>query len=149
MQGELMWKLRQLAFLMEQHAKEQMKELGLSPTQGAILQNLYAAKDGQGPCAANLHAALGLSRPSVSEALKALKKNGYITVAEDPSDGRKKCLALTEKALRAKSLLDAGTAVQEERLCRFIGMARRRALLEDLDLMLKNLKNQPRKEGAE
>ena len=98
MQENLMWTLKQLHLTLEQYGRTTMKDLDLSPTQSAVLHYLLAQK-GQVVYAVDLHELLGISKSSVSSALKSLKQKGYLTTAGDPVDDRKKRIALTPKAM--------------------------------------------------
>ena len=89
MQRNLMWTLKQLHLSLEQYGKAQMKELDLSLTQGIVLHYLLAHED-QAIYAVDLHATLGISKSSVSSTLKSLKQKGYLRMAENPKDDRKK-----------------------------------------------------------
>ena len=73
MREKIMWKLKQLHISLEQYGRLQMKEMGLSPTQGIVLQYLLSA--GQEPIyAVDLHEALGVSKSTISATLTALRE---------------------------------------------------------------------------
>lgn len=76
MQTNLVWTLKQLYLALDQYGK--MQKMDLSPTQGALLYYLLAHK-GKEICEADIHAALGISKSSVSSTLKTLKQKGYIS----------------------------------------------------------------------
>jgi len=76
--------------------------LGLSATQGQILLELQ----GRALSAGELAQALGLTPPTVTDALSALKGKGLLLEEPDPLDRRRKRLALTPKGEeKAKALL--------------------------------------------
>ena len=89
-----------------------------------------------------LHETLGLSKSSVSATLKALRQKGYLRMREDPKDDRKKQILLTEQADRAGLLLQECLLSQQERLCGGIPEQRLAELAEDLDRMLRNVKQE-------
>ena len=106
MHKNLMWTLKQLHLSLEQYGRTTMKDLDLSPTQSAVLHYLLAQK-GQIVYAVDLHEILGISKSSVSSALKSLKQKGYLTTAGDPVDDRKKRIALTQKAMDMEQAIEA------------------------------------------
>lgn len=67
--------------------------LGFSATQAAILLELLGRALGAGALAE----ALGLTPPTVTDALRALKAKGLVAEEEDPKDRRRKVLRPTPK----------------------------------------------------
>ena len=145
MQENLMWTLKQLHLTLEQYGRTTMKDLDLSPTQSAVLHYLLAQK-GQVVYAVDLHEILGISKSSVSSALKSLKQKGYLTTAGDPVDDRKKRIALTQKAMDMEQTIEASLLEQQKRLCREISPQRLERLQDDLMIMLGNIRNESRLE---
>lgn len=145
MQRNLMWTLKQLHLSLEQYGKAQMKELDLSLTQGIVLHYLLAHED-QAIYAVDLHATLGISKSSVSSALKSLKQKGYLRMAENPKDDRKKRIVLTDKAHHAERAIEASLARQQERLLKAIPDQHLKWLEDDLNLMLSHVNRQIRLE---
>ena len=92
--------------------------------------------------AADLRESIGISKSSVSSALKSLKQKGYLTTAEDPVDGRKKRIALTQKAMDMERTIEASLQEQQRRLCRGIPPQRLERLQDDLTIMLGNIRNE-------
>ena len=138
MQRSLMWTLKQLNLSLEQYGREQLEALGISPTQGITLHYLLSRKN-QAVYAVNLHEALGLSKSAVSATLKALKQKGYLTMAVNPNDDRKKQIILTDKAYEMEDKLNASLQEQQERLCNTISEQRLKQLKADMEIMLLNL----------
>ena len=86
--------------------------MGLSPTQEVLLHYLltHCQQDIYGT---DLQAVLGISKSSVSAALKALRQNGYLTLQDDPRDDRKKQIILTGKAYGAEQAIREGLKLQQ------------------------------------
>ena len=119
MKKNLMWTLKQLQFSLEQGGKQHLQEMGLSPTQGVVLHYLLTHRQ-QDIYGVDLHAELGISKSSVSSALKTLRQNGYLTLRDDPQDDRKKQIVLTEKAFSVEQAIQRGLELQQKQLCRGI-----------------------------
>lgn len=141
MRENLMWMLKQVHLSLEQYGQTKMKDLELSLTQSAVLHVLLAQKEGA-MYAADLRESIGISKSSVSSALKSLKQKGYLTTAEDPVDGRKKRIALTQKAMDMERTMEASLQEQQRRLCRGIPPQRLERLQDDLTIMLGNIRNE-------
>lgn len=141
MQKNLMWTLKQLHLSLEQCGKRHLQDMGLSPTQGVLLHYLltHGQQDIYG---VDLQAVLGISKSSVSAALKALRQNGYLLLQESPQDDRKKRIVLTQKAYREKQAIEDGLALQQKRLCQGIPEQHLKWLEMDLEIMLHNLKKE-------
>lgn len=147
MQQNVLWLLKQLQLSLEQYEKIQMKELDLSPTQAILLHHLLLHK-GQDIYSADLHQTLCISKSSVSSALKALQQKGYVTVQKNIWDDRKKQLILTDQADGAKEALCAHLLKQNQQLCRQIPAQRLQLLADDLEQMIRNLKQGTKQEAS-
>ena len=77
MRENLMWMLKQVHLSLEQYGQTKMKDLDLSLTQSAVLHDLLAQKE-RAMYAADLRESIGISKSSVSSALKSLKQKGYL-----------------------------------------------------------------------
>ena len=141
MSQNMMWILKQLYLAMEQYGKMQTRHTDLTPTQATLLYYLLTHKE-QENHVIKLHTALGISNASISATLKALRRNGYLCMEEDPSDDRKKQIILTQKAYDAEPRIGAGLAAQQKRMCNQISAPRLLQLAEDLEQMLRNLKTE-------
>lgn len=140
MYGNLMWTVRQTYVSIEQYIHSQFNNSDIFLTQVMILHHLFSLENTD-MYAVNLHNALGISKSSISSALKALKKNGYLKITADPSDDRKKILCLTDKAYAMQDTMACELQKQQELLCRNIPDERLTRLEEDLNIMIGNLKN--------
>ncbi|WP_420346729.1 MarR family winged helix-turn-helix transcriptional regulator [Pelagibius sp.] len=69
---------------------------GLTPTQGQALATLAAAPGNAGLRLAEVAEALGVSRPTASEAVTALVRKGLVVKQPDPADSRAVALSLTQ-----------------------------------------------------
>lgn len=141
MQGNLMWTLKQLHLSLEQYGRLQMKAIDISPTQGIVLQYLLSQKS-QAMYAVDLHAALGISKSTVSSTLRGLKQKGYLIMTENPADDRKKQIVLTDKAFDMKKTIDVSLQEQQKQLCKAISPQRLKWLEDDLTIMLTNIRNE-------
>lgn len=143
MQGNLMWTLKQLHLYLEQYGRLQMKAIDISPAQGIVLQYLLSQKS-QAMYAVDLHAALGISKSTISSTLRGLKQKGYLIMTENPADDRKKQIVLTDKAFDMKKTIDASLQEQQKQLCKAISPQRLKWLEDDLTIMLTNIRNESR-----
>ena len=134
--------LRQLNLILDQRGREQMRPLGLSPSQSLALRYLLSL-EGREVCATELHEEFGLSKSAISSTLKGLRQKGYLTTAENPEDDRKKQIILTGRAREINKRLDAGLARQQERLCAGLSPEQLEALEGSLRTMLSNLRREP------
>ena len=82
--------LRQVCSSAEQYGRACMKDWDLSPAQGFVLDHLLA-QQGEA-CATELRRQFGISKSTLSELLNSLRKKGYVEMAQDPADERKKRL---------------------------------------------------------
>ena len=139
MQRKLIWLFKQLSLSLEQYGRVQLEDIGLSPTQGIVLNDLFAHK-GQIVYSVDLHHTLGLSKATVSSTLKSLKQKGYLELMESPADDRKKQILLTSKAYELEKTIDRRLSEQQENLCRSIPMQHLECMERDLHTMLGNLR---------
>lgn len=84
--------LARIGILLKSLAWEQAEPRGLNPTQAQILARLVA----RGPSRIGALAAdLGVTQPTLSDAVAALLRKGHLERASDPEDGRAVLLDLT------------------------------------------------------
>ena len=81
----------------------------------------------------------GISKSTLSDLLNSLRKKGYVEMAQDPDDERKKRLVLTPKARKAAPLLHAALERQVAALCRDIPPRELERLRATLCQMQENL----------
>lgn len=141
MHKDLLWTLKQLHVSLEQYGRSQMKDLNISPAQWTMLHYLLSKKD-QLVYAVDLHTALEISKSTVSSTLKALKKNGFIALMENPDDDRKKQIALLDKAYRIEETLETSIKQRYRQLCKGIPEEHLVWLERDLAIMLSNIQNE-------
>ena len=140
MQGNLMWTVKRLYVAIEQMLPFKRYNSNLSLTQEMILHLLYSL-DGSSGYAANLSNSLGISKATMSAALKSLKQKGYLEIAGDAVDDRKKQLVLTGKARCIEQSISMELQKQQALLCRNIPAEHLKWLEDDLKIMIRNLKN--------
>ncbi|HIZ56539.1 MAG TPA: MarR family winged helix-turn-helix transcriptional regulator [Firmicutes bacterium] len=145
MQRNLIWTLKQLNLFLEQYSREQMKDMGLSLTQGITLHYLLSQK-GQVIYASDLHTALGISKSAISVTLKTLKQKGYLRMIENPSDDRKKQIILTRRADKMEKKITSSLLKQQKYLCEKIPQQDLERLENDLNIMLCTMKKAQRLE---
>ena len=138
MQSNLMWTLKQLNLALEQYGREQMKDMGITPTQGIVLHYLLSQKN-RNVYAIDLHTALGISKSAISSTLKSLKQKGYVMMVENPTDDRKKQIVLTDKTFKAEKRIASSLTNQKEYLCRGISEQHMQQMEFILKTMLSNL----------
>lgn len=109
---ELLYLLRRLNAAMEHAGQERFARLGLNQTQGAVLY-LLLVQDGDPLCAIDLHHTLGLSRASLSTLLRGLREEGYLALAVDAKDERRRRLYPTEKARKLEPALREALRAQQ------------------------------------
>jgi DNA-binding MarR family transcriptional regulator len=88
----------------------------------------------QGSRVSDLAAQAGMTKQSMSYLIDALVGAGYISIVQDPADGRAKLAKLTARGKEAMSALLALSAQFEKELAKKLGAARMkqlRALLEE------------------
>jgi DNA-binding MarR family transcriptional regulator len=90
--------LSKIGLFLRSAAWQQAEVSGLTPTQAQILSLLAA----RGPARVGTVAAeTGVTQPTASDAIAALRRKGYVERRRDPQDGRAARLHLTEVGRRA------------------------------------------------
>ena len=90
--SQTMEALSRIGTLLRSFACHQAEAAGLTPTQAQILARLAA----RGPSrTGTLAADLGVTQPTISDAVAALLRKGHVVRAPDPEDGRAVLLRLT------------------------------------------------------
>lgn len=142
MENTIILLLKQLNLCLEQYGREHMKNLDISPSQSLALDYLFSQK-GHAVYATELHEKFGISKSAISATLKGLKQKGYLKMAINPEDDRKKQIILTSKAYEIKKQIDAGLLEQQARLCRQISEQHLKILESALQIMIHNIKQEP------
>lgn len=91
---QIAFALARIGVLLKSHAWDQAVPLGVNPTQGQILARV-AARGASSP--RDLAADLGVTQPTVSDAVAALVRKGMLARNRDADDGRAVRLRLTEQ----------------------------------------------------
>lgn len=91
---QIYFALARIGVLLKSLAWDEAETLGVNPTQAQILARLAS----RGPSrVSGLAADLGVSQPTLSDAVAALLRKGLLTRGPDPDDGRAVRLNLTEQ----------------------------------------------------
>lgn len=141
MQNTLIDTLKQLSGQIDRWDRTRQSEPKLTGVQQAILLHLLGQKERE-IYAVDLHKALGLSRSSISAALKGLEQKGCLTILRDPSDDRRKQLILSDSACRMRAQLEQEQQQREQALCRGIPPGQLAEIRRGLEIMLQNLKTE-------
>ncbi len=142
MEIQIILLLKQLSLSLEQYGREQLKSLGISPTQGIALDYLLS-QQGRTRYASQLHHDFGISKPAISATLKGLKKKGYVETAVNPEDDRKKQILLTPKAREIEKKINENLLEQQAQLCRGIPEQQLVIFSDVLRAMIRNVKREP------
>jgi DNA-binding MarR family transcriptional regulator len=105
---QIAFALARIATLLKSQAWDRAEPLGINPTQGQILARI-AARGASGP--RDLAADLGVTQPTVSDAVAALVRKGMLARSRDAQDGRAVRLSLTEHGARVAALIKAPSPV--------------------------------------
>lgn len=138
--------LRQVNVFLDSMCREQITQNGLTTSQNFCLAYLLRCnEEGGGICPTELCRASGVSRPAISALLKELKKKGYLEMAADPGDDRKKHIVLTEKAREYEQKMQEDMKRTRDCLCKDIPEEDIRITERCLGIMLKNLKQETKR----
>lgn len=122
------------------------KEISLS--QLLLLDQLFAMEQEQEIFSKELGQRAGLSRATVSHMLKRLKRNGYLEMAPDEKDNRRKRIVLTPKAHRARRQVRRAVRRLAACLCRGIPEEELNRTKDTLQRMLQNLQSEGGREES-
>lgn len=142
MEYHFIFLLKQLNLSLEKYKKKQMESIDISPSQCLMLDCLLL-HEAEDICATKLHEILGISKPSISSALKKLRKKGYLIITADPTDARKRNIILTSKAYSVKHLIVSSLYEQEESLCQNLSVKDLEITEKSLCTMIRNMKQEP------
>ena len=145
MEDNLILLLKQLNISLDQYSRSQMKRLphaDLSPSQGFVLDYLFSQRGGI-VYATDLHEKFRISKAAISSILKDLKQKGYLEMAANPEDDRKKQLLLTPKAYAVHEEIDAFLLAQQRQLCRGIPPQHLAVIAAGLRTMIANVRQHP------
>lgn len=115
------------------------RKLGLTPTQGSIL-NLISSHSPQGMRVKAISAELGVAQPTATESINSLITKGLLKKNDDPQDGRASLLLLTPAA--RKLVGNGPTQIPEvEGALASLGHANRADLLKLIVSTIRALQN--------
>ena len=93
--------------------KDAERRTGLSVVQWCLLNRILVMPVSS---AQRLAHAMGMHPSTLTQSLKLLSKKGYVFVAQDPRDSRRKLISLTRKGFEAIGECRAQMAAYEEKL---------------------------------
>jgi MarR family transcriptional regulator, organic hydroperoxide resistance regulator len=127
------------------HQRAASSDTGLSPRDSSLLTHLDERRS---TTPTELARHLGVSKSTMSAAVKRLRALAYVVVSTDPRDGRTVLLRLAPKgaaAMRASSVLEPGRV---RRLLGTLSNGDRRTALHGLELLAEAAQRMMRKESA-
>lgn len=127
--------------------RQQKDDLNLTPSQRLILVYLLSQKEGVS-CSADIQEQFGITKPSISRTLKALRRLGYLEMNHCQEDDRRKTIVLTELACAARKQIEDDFSRQHDCLCDGISEEDLNTMVDCLQTMITNLKRAYTKERA-
>lgn len=116
------------------HARlDQLGHTGTRPAHAFAFQAIGA----DGTTAGELARALGVTKQAAAKMTDELETAGYISRTRDPSDGRRKLIVLTPRAVEFLELSAAEFDAIAERWRETVGERRFERLLDDLEKMVR------------
>lgn len=131
--------LKQLKASLEQYDRHHVHDLDITSGQCILLNYLMSRKQ-ESLSSTDVHRAMGISKATVSNLLKSLRKKGYLIMEGDGQDDRRKRLILTEKAYDMQPQIEAALKKRGEDICEEIPGEELMVMEQVLDRMLSNLK---------
>lgn len=130
--------VKQINNVFEKDLTEQLKTIGITSSQCAVLDFLFHAKEDE-ISQRDVEKFLNLKNPTVTGLLKRLDEKGFILVVPSTKDKRKNNIFLTEKAYDIQKRMESDRRKTEKRLT--LGMTRKEveALKRGLDKVLYNI----------
>lgn len=141
-QADLVTLLKQLDIHVRTFGAKSLADGGITLSQLLLLDQLLAMEQEECVFSKELGARVGLSRATVSSMLKRLKQNGYLEMAADEKDNRRKRIVLTPKARRAREEVRQAMQRLGGCLCRGIPEEELLQTRATLQTMLQNLQNE-------
>lgn len=130
---------KQLKAALEQYERYTIQDLDITSGQCIMLDYLLS-QESEALYATDIHTAFGISKATISNILKSLRKKGYLVMEGDGQDDRRKRLVLTEKAYEMRQEINAVLRKRGEDMCK--GIPRQELMITEQVLcrMLSNLK---------
>jgi DNA-binding MarR family transcriptional regulator len=107
-----------------------MQRAGLRPTHFELLSTIHSA--GEGVHQAEVARRLGLTPPSLSEAVQSAVRAGFVRQEPHPEDARAKALSLTKNGREALATVLKGMEEAEQRLSEPLSEAERHQVVDAL-----------------
>lgn len=102
--NEMMRDLKKINIMIDRRINRKICYMNLTGVQGYVLIYILSHLENN-LCSAMIHKELGVSRATISELIKKLRKKEYLYFEDCPEDGRQKTIHVTEKTKKlAKEL---------------------------------------------
>ena len=143
-EGTIIRLLKQLDIFLSRYKGDVLEDGLCGQSQRLMLHYILSHKERE-ICATDIHMAFGLSKASISAALKELCREGYVTMGADAKDDRKKKIVLTEKGLGEEAAIKESLSHTQELLLRGVSKEDQKVLERVLSRMVANMKELPRR----
>ena len=132
--------IKQINNVYEKDLNERLKSLGLTSSQGAVLDFLFHSNKDE-ISQRDIEKGLSLKNPTVTGLLKRLDEKGFILCVPNKTDKRKNNIYLTEKAFDVQKRMEADRKKMDKALT--IGMTKKevQSTLKGLHKMLYNIQD--------
>lgn len=130
--------VKQINNVFEKDLTEQLKTLGITSSQCAVLDYLFQA-DKEEISQRDVERHLNLKNPTVTGLLKRLDEKGFILCVPNTKDRRKKNIYLTEKAYDIRRRMEADRRKMERKLTLRMTKKEIDVLKKSLDKVLYNI----------
>lgn len=115
-----------------------MEDMELTSTQGLVLGYLVRHRE-EALSPGDIGRHFGLAHPTVTGILQRLEAKGFLAYAEDPSDRRRKRIAVTSKALERHQQVVERILETESQMVRGLTQDQQTQLLVLLDKVIANM----------
>lgn len=131
-------RIKRISTAIDRKRTRELEDMELTSSQGLVLGYLVRNREAAlSPGDVGRH--FGLSYPTVTGILQRLEAKGFVDVADDPEDRRRKRVAVTERALECHARIGARFADTEALLTAGMTEAERGQLLVLLDRVMENM----------
>lgn len=137
---DILLMLKQIEVFLQHSGDEITGDKEMTFAQAAMLYELLLIEKERTPYSSYIQEKTGFSRAYISDALKRLKTNGYITMNADPRDKRKRYILLTSKGYDSEQKVYDIIKNLSDRLCKGISEKELSCTKKTLQAMLTNMR---------